>query len=93
MRVGTRICFDSNRMSTHSKKEEGTLLTTTDTKTMAYINLFGVLGTLENLCALDPNAGALLTNKKPLSIGFEVKWGPRCHDHLQKRALQDGGRR
>lgn len=63
MRVGTRICFDSNRMSTHSKKEEGTLLTTTDTKTMAYINLFGVLGTLENLCALDPNAGALLTNK------------------------------
>ena len=51
MRVGTRICFDSNRMSTHSKKEEGTLLTTTDTKTMAYINLFGVLGTLENLCA------------------------------------------
>lgn len=76
MRVGTRICFDSNRMSTHSKKEEGTLLTTTDTKTMAYINLFGVLGTLENLCALDPNAGALLTNKKPLSIGFEVKGGP-----------------
>ncbi len=39
------------------------MLTTTDTKTMAYINLFGVLGTLENLCALDPNAGALLTNK------------------------------
>ena len=52
------------------------MLTTTDTKTMAYINLFGVLGTLENLCALDPNAGALLTNKKPLSIGFEVKGGP-----------------
>ena len=52
------------------------MLTTTDTKTMAYINLFGVLGTLENLCALDPNAGALLTNKKPLSIGFEVKGAP-----------------
>ena len=69
------------------------MLTTTDTKTMAYINLFGVLGTLENLCALDPNAGALLTNKNAsFLIGFEVK-GARCHDHLQKRALQDGGRR
>lgn len=43
---------------------------------MAYINLYAVLGTLENLCELDPNARALLTNKKPLSIGFDIKDGP-----------------
>jgi hypothetical protein len=47
-----------------------------DQKTLAYINLYAVLGTLENLCELDPAAGALLTNKKPISIGFEVKGGP-----------------
>ncbi len=47
-----------------------------DQKTLAYINMYAVLGTLENLCALDPAAGALLKNKKPISIGFEVKGGP-----------------
>lgn len=47
-----------------------------DQKTLAYINLYAVLGTLENLCELDPAAGALLKNKKPLSVGFEVKGGP-----------------
>ncbi len=47
-----------------------------DQKTLAYINLYGVLGTLENLCELAPEASGLLTNKKPLSIGFEVKGGP-----------------
>lgn len=47
-----------------------------DSKTLAYINLYAILGTLENLCELVPEASALLTNKKPLSIGFEVKGGP-----------------
>lgn len=47
-----------------------------DQRTLAYINLYAVLGTLENLCELDPAAGALLTNKKPISIGFEIKGGP-----------------
>lgn len=47
-----------------------------DQKTLAYINLYAVLGTLENLCELDPAASALLTNKKPISIGFDVKGGP-----------------
>ncbi len=54
-------------------KEECVLI---DQKTLAYINMYAVLGTLENLCALDPAAGALLKNKKPISIGFEVKGGP-----------------
>lgn len=47
-----------------------------DQKTMAYINLYAVLGTLENLCEIVPEASALLTNKKPISIGFDVKGGP-----------------
>lgn len=47
-----------------------------DQKTLAYINLYAVLGALENLCDLAPEASEILTNKKPLSIGFEVKGGP-----------------
>lgn len=47
-----------------------------DKKTLAYINLYAVLGALENLCELAPEAGEILTNKKPISIGFEVKNGP-----------------
>ena len=47
-----------------------------DQKTLAYINLYAVLGTLENLCELAPEASSLLTNKKPISVGFEVKGGP-----------------
>ena len=43
---------------------------------MAYINLYAVLGTLENLCEIVPEASAMLTNTKPISIGFEVKDGP-----------------
>ena len=48
----------------------------TDAKTLAYINLYGVLGSLENLCELDEDARALLTNKKSLTIGIVVKGGP-----------------
>ena len=47
-----------------------------DQRTLAYINLYGVLGTLENLCELAPEAESILTNKKPISIGFEIKGGP-----------------
>ncbi len=47
-----------------------------DQKALAYVNLYAVLGALENLCELVPEASAALTNKKPLSIGFEVKGGP-----------------
>lgn len=50
----------------------------TDAKTLSYINLYAILGTLENLCALDEDARALLTNKKPLRIGFDVKDGPKA---------------
>lgn len=49
-----------------------------DQKTLAYINLYGVLGTLENLCELAPEAQSILTNKKPISVGFDVKGGPKA---------------
>ncbi len=49
-----------------------------DQKTLAYINLYGVLGTLENLCEIAPEASSLLTNKKPIAIGFDVKGGPKA---------------
>lgn len=48
----------------------------TDAKTLAYINLYGILGALENLCELDEEASKLAQVKKPVSIGFCVKGGP-----------------
>lgn len=61
-------------MTAHTKKREE--YTMTDAKTLAYINLFGILGALENLCELDEEAQELLKGKKPISIGIEVKGGP-----------------
>ncbi len=47
-----------------------------DSKTLAHINMYGILGTLENLCDIVPEASALLEGKKPISIGLDVKDGP-----------------
>ena len=47
--------------SRKNMKEECVLV---DQKTLAYINMYAVLGTLENLCELDPAAGALLNEQK-----------------------------
>lgn len=52
------------------------MLTQKDSKTLAYVNLFAVLGTLENLCDLIQEAKDLLKGKSPISIGFKVKNGP-----------------
>lgn len=52
------------------------MLTQTDSRTLAYVNLFAVLGTLENLCDLVPEAGDILKENGSISIGFEVKGGP-----------------
>lgn len=49
-----------------------------DKKALAYINMFAVLGTLENLCELDEKAKKILEGTKPVSIGFDVKGGPRA---------------
>ena len=57
----------------------------TETKAMAYVNMYGVLGTLENLCAMDDVAKAVLAQlKKPVSLCFSVKNGPCCTFHFTK---------
>lgn len=52
------------------------MLTTIDSKTLAYCNLFAVLGTLPQLCDWVPEAAALLRDRAPISVGFQVKNGP-----------------
>lgn len=47
----------------------------TDEKTLACINLFAVLGTLENLCRMDDEAKALIADKN-VSISFVAAGGP-----------------
>ncbi len=47
----------------------------TDNRTMAYINLCAVLGTVPYLCELDEGARELIKNEN-ISIGFTVKNGP-----------------
>lgn len=63
-----------------------------DSRTLAYINMFAVLGTLENLCELVPEASALLEGKKPVSIGFDVKGGPSATIHFKdgKCRMEEG---
>ena len=46
-----------------------------DARTMAYINLFAVLGALPYLCELDREAAELIAGKT-VSVGFAVKDGP-----------------
>lgn len=54
-----------------------------ETKAMAYVNMYGVLGTLENLCALDETAKSILFElKNPVSLCFSVKNGPCCTFHF-----------
>ena len=48
-----------------------------EAKAMAYVNMYGVLATLENLCQIDDEAKAVLRElKKPVSICFDVTNGP-----------------
>lgn len=49
----------------------------TDAKALAYVNAYGVLATLENLCQIDEDAKAICQGlKKPVSLCFEVANGP-----------------
>ena len=57
-----------------------------DQKTLAYINLFGILGALGKLAELDADARALLTGIKPVSLGIAVSGGPYATLHFA-----DGG--
>lgn len=57
----------------------------TEPKAMAYVNMYGVLATLENLCAMDEEAKSILTElKAPVSLCFSVKNGPCCTFHFTK---------
>ncbi len=50
-----------------------------EAKAMAYVNMYGVLGTLENLCEIDNEAKDILNSlKKDVSLCFNVKDGPCC---------------
>ncbi|MDE6470947.1 MAG: hypothetical protein K2L19_08020 [Eubacterium sp.] len=56
-----------------------------EAKAMAYVNMYGVLATLENLCELDKDAKAVCAAmKKPVSICFDVNDGPCCTLHFSK---------
>lgn len=48
-------------------------------KAMSFVNMYGVLGTLENLCEIDSVAKEILSEiKKPVRLCFEVEDGPCC---------------
>jgi hypothetical protein len=47
----------------------------TDAKTLAYINLHAILGSIPYLCEIDERAKELIKNEK-VSLGFRVKGGP-----------------
>ena len=49
----------------------------TDAKTLAYINLFAILGAIPYLCQLDAESAALIEGET-VSIGFAVKDGPQA---------------
>ncbi len=61
----------------------------TETLAMAYVNMYGVLGTLENLCQLDiPSQEIIAKLKKPVSLCFSVKNGPCCTFHFSKEGCR-----
>ena len=59
-----------------------------EAKAMAYVNMYGVLATLENLCEIDDQAKAILAGlKSPVSLCFEVADGPCGTFHFQRAAV------
>ena len=60
-----------------------------ESKALAFVNMYGVLGTLENLCAMDAEAKAVLqTLKKPVALCFSVKNGPCCTFHFTREGCK-----
>lgn len=61
----------------------------TETKAMAYVNMYGVLATLENLSAMDDEAKAILAELKgPVSLCFSVKGGPCATFHFTREGCR-----
>lgn len=58
---------------------------TKEAKAMAFVNMYGVLATLEKLCEIDDEAKAVCSElKKPVSICFDVNDGPCATLHFSK---------
>lgn len=56
-----------------------------DSRAMAFVNMYGVLGTLENLCAMDAEAKHILQGlKKEVALCLDVANGPCCTFHFSK---------
>lgn len=56
-----------------------------EAKAMAYVNMYGVLATLENLCEIDDEAKKICQSlKKPVSLCFDVTDGPCCTFNFTK---------
>ena len=56
-----------------------------EARAMAYVNMYGILGTLENLCEIDEQAKAVLAGlEKPVSLCLSVRGGPCCTFHFSK---------
>lgn len=56
---------------------------------MAYVNMYGVLGTLENLCAMDRQAKEILQSlKKPVALCLSVKAAPAAPSAFPKTAAK-----
>lgn len=54
-----------------------------EAKAMAFVNAYGVLATLENLCAIDDDAKAVCKGlKKPVALCFDVADGPCVTYHF-----------
>lgn len=61
----------------------------TEPKAMAYVNMYGVLATLENLCAMDEEAKTILAELKgPVSLCFSVKDGPYATFHFTREGCR-----
>lgn len=62
-------------------------------RAMAYVNMYGVLATLENLCELDNAAKEIIAGiKRPVALCFDVKGGPCCTFRFDKNGckMNDG---
>ena len=58
-------------------------------KALAFVNMYGILGALENLCVLDSKAKEILKEiKKPVALCFDVKDGPCRTFHFDKKKFK-----
>lgn len=60
-----------------------------EAKALAYVNMYGILGTLENLCRIDEQAKAILADlEKPVSLCLSVRGGPCCTFHFTNESCR-----